>query len=244
MNDKGSFYMKNNVIYSYRLTYFGGTAPCYDNNLLTLAICKRDMRRVIGREFRKNRLKKTYWFIGIVGTGLEKSSRSVFEGRAGTVLYIAKLKDVIDFSDYFSNPIFRKRLDRIYEESDDGDFGTTGNEKRFKHVDCSISNVHCEKELQERDWDVAHCSKETFVLVSEEYSFIDPQLSNDLIESLSDGEKLANGVGHSLFEAEDDSRIVCLMNSIVNNAGKTHSKEKLPQVIRDNCNKGCGKDKA
>ena len=235
--------MKNNVIYSYRLTYFGGTAPCYDNDLLTLAICKRDMRRVIGREFRKNP-NKTYWFIGIVGTGLEKSTRSVFEGRAGTVLYIAKLTDVIDYSDYFSNPIFRKRLDRIYEESDDGDFGTTGNEKRFKHVDSSISNVHCEKELQERDWDVAHCSKETFVLVSEEYSFIDPQLSNDLIESLSDGEKLANGVGHSLFEAEDDSRIVCLMNSIVNNAGITHSKEKLPQVIRDSCNKGCGKDKA
>ena len=35
-------------IYSYRLTHFGGTAPCFEDDLLTLAICKRDMRRVIG----------------------------------------------------------------------------------------------------------------------------------------------------------------------------------------------------
>ena len=47
--------MGKHYIYSYRLTYFGGTAPCYDDDLLSLAICKRDMRRVMGRNFNADR---------------------------------------------------------------------------------------------------------------------------------------------------------------------------------------------
>ena len=62
-----------NLVYSYRLTNFSGTAPCMDNDSLTLAICKRDMRRVIGRQFIRG-TDDTIWFMGIVGSGLAKYS--------------------------------------------------------------------------------------------------------------------------------------------------------------------------
>lgn len=118
-------------VYSYRLTYCGGTAPCFDKNLLSLAICKRDMRRVMGRRFETDREKgkqNTYWFIGIVGTELsnktvEGTSEKPFKGRNGHILYIAKLDDVVPYEEYFtSNELYVNRKDHIYEESSEGSY--------------------------------------------------------------------------------------------------------------------------
>ena len=235
--------MGKHYIYSYRLTYFGGTAPCYDDDLLSLAICKRDMRRVMGRNFnadRNNNQDNTYWFIGIVGCGLADASNSIFRGNAGEILYIAKLTDVIDFSDYFSNPKYKNRKDQIYKECKDGKYSTAGCQKWFEHTG---SEVHKEPDLQERDWDVQHGSKETFVLISKEYSFVDLSMSKT-IECLTEDGKLAKGVGHTWFETSDDSKMVKFLEEILSHANIKHGIENLPAEVQKDCAGGCGKDKA
>jgi hypothetical protein len=66
---RGGFIV-NTYVYSYRLTTFGGAAPAYDNGLFSLAICKTDMRRVIGKRWH-NEDKPNIWVIGINGKGLQ-----------------------------------------------------------------------------------------------------------------------------------------------------------------------------
>ena len=95
--------MNNAYIYSYRLTHFGGTAPCYDGDYLSLAICKRDMRRVIGYRFNeiKNKAQNdSIWIVGISGTQLSKNNKYFTADR---IIYIAKITDVNTF------PMFPKK---------------------------------------------------------------------------------------------------------------------------------------
>lgn len=68
--------MNNAYIYSYRLTHFGGTAPCYDGDYLSLAICKRDMRRVIGYRFNEIKIKLKTIQYGLSGFQ-ERSCRKI-----------------------------------------------------------------------------------------------------------------------------------------------------------------------
>lgn len=236
--------MGNHYIYSYRLTYFGGTAPCYDGDFLSLAICKRDMRRMIGRNYnfdRKSNKDNTYWFIGIVGSTLAKDKDSDFKGCAGNILYVAKVTDVKDFSEYFSNPAYKNRQDQIYEESPDGQYHTDGCDKYFKHNGVKVHDDNIM--LQERDWDVQHGSRENYVLISDRYSFIDDDSSIQIVNALNDDEKLAKGVGHSWFETDETSDLVKCLNKIIENQND-HGKRHLPKSIRTGSSGGCGKDKA
>ncbi len=75
------------LVYSYRLTCFDGTAPCDDEGMLTLAICKRDMRRVIGRKFqRRKKDQRNICFIGLMGKDLKKAF-SEDPHKPGEILY-------------------------------------------------------------------------------------------------------------------------------------------------------------
>lgn len=237
-------------IYSYRLTYFGGTAPCYDDNRLSLAICKRDMRRVMGRGFKADKEKKLsnkYWFIGIVGKGLADSADSAFKNDANSILYVAELSDVVDYADYFSDKQYRKRSDCIYEEASeriDCSYPKEG-DRFFKHVEKNISNVHIEPMLQDRDWDIVHGSRETYVLISDKYSFIDKNKSCEIKKAVNQcNGKLANGVGHTYFEVSGDSPIIALLEGIVENKKEHHGIKNLPVELQKMRASGCGKDKA
>lgn len=236
---------KKHYIYSYRLTYFGGTAPCYDDDVLTLAICKRDMRRVIGRRFitdKNNNQLNTYWIIGIVGNGLASEAGSPFSKDADNILYVAKLNDVIDYVEYFSKEEYKKRSDCIYTKTENGSYEKEGT--FFRHVDLSVSKVHAEKSFQDRDWDLQHKSRETYVLLSREFFFIEKNRSNDIKEKINNCRgKLANGVGHTYFEVSENSELIGLLKKTVKESKKHHGQENLPSKLQITHHSGCGKDK-
>lgn len=224
--------MSNIFIYSYRITYFGGTAPCYDAGYLSLAICKRDMRRVVGRRFLNNKNNDSFWIVGIVGNSLGDDDN--FKDKTGDILYIAKVDDVKNYSEYFGNTQ-EKRSDKIYKPCHNGNREHNG--VRFAHNGCDI---HSEEYLQERDWDEAHKNKnEKFVLISNHYCFLD-KTDSDKIKSII-GNNLAKGVGHKVTECSDD-----ITESFIEILkAKQHGILNLPEKLRNNktSKRGCGKDK-
>ena len=235
--------MGKHHIYSYRLTYFGGTAPCYYKGLLSLTICKRDMRRMIGRGYLNNP-QDTYWFIGIVGKGLISDSKELSSKyEAGQILYVAKVKNVVSFNHYFTYDKFKNRKDRIYEKSDNGEYPTKESDPSFRHV--NNNDVHKEKYLQDRDWDVQHNSKETYSLISDEYVFLDSKTANSLEKIIRDNKNgvLAEKQGHRFFEVNEDSPIVSNLCEIISCANN-HGINNLPNGFKESNLRGCGKDKA
>ncbi len=224
--------MGNAFVYSYRITYFGGTAPCYDADYLSLAICKRDMRRVVGRRFLNNKNNDIFWIVGIVGKSLGEDEN--FKDKAGDILYIAKIDDVKNYSDYFGNTE-DKRSDKIYIPCDNGN--REHNSVRFVH---NGSEIHSDEYLQDRDWDEAHKSKnEKYVLISNHYCFLD-KTDSEKIKGII-GNRLAKGVGHKVAECSDD--VTAVLEEILKH--KQHGKLNLPESLRNNetSKRGCGKDK-
>lgn len=232
--------MSKSYIYSYRLTYFGGTAPCYDGDYLSLAICKRDMRRVIGYRFSEiteKKLKDSIWIAGIVGKSLEKSN-SDFTNE--DILYIAKITSVKTFCEYFSD-IKDARKDKIYILDKNGQYQNQG--KYFSPK--ANNNVHDDDFLWDRDWDIQHGNKDKFVLISHEYAFINKKQSNIINTEISKyaNYKLAKGVGHTWFECDNNSNIVTLFDEIIGSA-INHNKNNLPDSVINRACSGCGKDRA
>lgn len=224
-----------NLIYSYRLTWFGGAAPCYDNNKLSLAICKRDMRRVIGREYQKIIDKGgSIWIVGLIGNTLKNASEfSNDMYSADQVLYAAKITEIMKYSEYFTSSEHRK--DMIYECAEDGKYSSDG--KHFKHKE--NESIHSEERLQDRDWDTKHNTSEKYVLLSEEYFFVDCKLS-EKIKNKDYGAIWATGVGHRKFSANAD--LLQLLQDKANEYKKNRNTEALPKELQNprNC-KGCGK---
>ncbi len=241
-------------VYSYRLTHCGGTAPCFDGRFLSLAICKRDMRRVMGRRFAEDRGKdkeSTFWFIGIIGSQLSRkrldnSEEKPFDGREDDILYIAKLNEVIPFEEYFSNnPKYKDRKDHIYEEKTGGDYSITdetGQTRTYSHVPKSQSEVHIDSYLQDRDWDRDHPSARKYVLISKEYAILPGGINFQKFETHD--QKFAKGVGHSWFIAENDDQIIKILEQKIAESGKDHGKKNnLPSFLSSGNKMGCGKDK-
>ena len=223
--------MGNTYIYSYRLRYFGGTAPCYDADYLSLAICKRDMRRVIGRRFLNNKKNDSFWIIGIVGNKL--SCDENFANKADDILYIAKIDDVKSYSEYFGNTE-EIRSDKIYIPCVDGNKEHNG--MRFAH---NGGDIHSEDYLQDRDWDVTHKNKnEKYVLISKHYCFLNKAESEKII-NISDI-KPAKGIGHKIAECSSD--IEAILKEFLNQ--KQHGILNLPENLRNSKTqkRGCGKD--
>ena len=224
-----------NRIYSYRLTYFGGTAPCYDNNKLSLAICKRDMRRVIGRDYQKITDKGgSIWIIGLIGNALKRASEFSSDlYSVDQVLYAAKITEVKKYSEYFTSSEHRK--DMIYECAEDGKYSSGGKHFKLKKNE----SVHSDEWLQDRDWDTKHNTSEKFVLLSEEYFFVDRILSEE-IKNMDCGAIWASGVGHRKFLANTD--ILQLLQDKANEYKESRNTEVLPKELQNPRNyKGCGK---
>lgn len=213
------------TIYLYRLTYFGGTAPCYDNNELTLSICKRDMRRVIGRRIKEDG-EKDIWIAGVLGTGLSKEGTFQTTGLdVGDLIYIARVDDVVEFHEYFTKA--NKRKDCIYEPCADSELQSAG--YCFSHK--SKCDVHEAYDLQERDWDVKHKNHRKYVLKSNTYRFLDKEDSNLIKKDLKI--EIPKGVGHKVCYFDDRTAwALCEKGD-----GISH----FPSDLRKNNSHGCGK---
>ena len=70
------------------------------------------------------------------------------------------------FCEYFSD-VSEKRKDKIYIPDNNGFYETNN----MKFSPKPNNEVHDDKHLWDRDWDVQHKFKEKFVLISTEYAF-------------------------------------------------------------------------
>ena len=226
------------TIYSYRLTGWSGAAPCMDDSLLTLALCKRDMRRVIGREYNRRKhagSDDAVWFIGIVGKALHdrKAFRDAFPDlETGDILYIAKLTDVLQFEDYFSN-VSDNRRDKIYFPDPGGEYG---NEKKFSPKE--DNGIHETKELWDRDWDVQHGSREAFLLLSDRFAVLTHAQSETLKACIPSAACFPGRQGHKHFDASDGSTFVRYLYKLTDPADNPDKGKNVWALCAQSC---CGK---
>lgn len=92
----------------------------------------------------------------------------------------------------------KKRKDKIYIPDNNGFYETNN----MKFSPKPNNEVHDDKHLWDRDWDVQHKFKEKFVLISAEYAFTSKEQSDCLISEFQKfGKyKLTKTVGHTWFE--------------------------------------------
>ena len=101
------------IIFSYRVAYDMGFAPCIDHNIFTLACCKggqirngkniiTGLRYHVGQHYYRNPADEIYLL------GIYKSR----------MLYYARITDVITMDEYFSTQgksVYGDRIDQIYD---------------------------------------------------------------------------------------------------------------------------------
>ncbi|MGH2639310.1 MAG: hypothetical protein ACRDF4_08540 [Rhabdochlamydiaceae bacterium] len=101
-------------VYAYKMTYDGGFAPHVKRGLLSLATCKPDIRRVIG----KSSSPEGNYVLGIAGKSLAmkvKKLRKNAPDITGEIIYVAKVSEKpIDYDTYYETPRFNGRIDNIY----------------------------------------------------------------------------------------------------------------------------------
>jgi hypothetical protein len=88
----------------YKLTADNGGAPCAYRGMLSLALCKPEIRR---------RAQEGEIVYGFAGSTLHRDNR---------LIYIARITGVAEGTSYWEAPRFRNRPDRIYEREPGGRF--------------------------------------------------------------------------------------------------------------------------
>ncbi len=88
-------------IYFYKLTHDNGGAPCVQDGLFSLAICKPMIRRTA---------RPQSVIFGFAANSLHADNR---------LIYVARITDKVGDGDYFTKEEFRRRGDCIYERHGD-----------------------------------------------------------------------------------------------------------------------------
>ncbi len=178
-------------IYFYRIktSEENNFAPCWENSILTLACCKRDMRRMIGRQYKNRTATKEnpVWIVGI--NGKDTKSRQG-ENR---IRYIAKISNVVTFYDYFTS--YRNRKDCIYDIVDKP-VSFMGKPVYWKWRK-NENDKHKDENLQARDWDIKGKADEKYVLLSDSFRFLNQEEADKLSETFPTF--TCKGVGHRFF---------------------------------------------
>lgn len=159
----------NKVIYAYRLVDDTGFAPCVDNGLLSLACCK-------GGQVRNGRNIKTglRYHVGKHKQEIPDDEiylLGIFHNR---LLYYAKVTDVMDMTEYFSEKKkreFGKRKDHIYDVRDG----------RLERNDF-VPFIHAKGDIRN-----AQDANGVFVVLSEKFTYFGrsaPEIPKDLLAVL------------------------------------------------------------
>lgn len=141
------------IIFSYRIAYDMGFAPCIDNNIFTLACCKggqirngkniiTGLRYHVGQHYYRNPVDEIYLF-------------SIYKN---SMLYYARITDVITMNEYFSTrgkSVYGDRTDQIY----DAEAGILKRNDLLPHIHPKGSDQN------EQDWN-GH-----YVLVSRQFTY-------------------------------------------------------------------------
>ena len=104
--------MKNKNVYGYLIVSDEGFAPCYDDNLFTLACCKPDIRKSIIKNHTdgNGNLLDEVWVVAAKHTG--KVSNGKYKSR---LVYAAKITQVLRFEEYYECNEYKTRTDCIYQ---------------------------------------------------------------------------------------------------------------------------------
>lgn len=248
-----------NEIVSYRIKSFTGFAPCFDNDLFTLATCKPELRATLGRRFEEAREEGrdlTEWVLGVVGKEMVKSDKywqnEPYADRAEDILFVAKITDVARYPDYYSETDKYDRQDRIYVPDDNGPYKAKWSDQHFSHIPEEISGAHCTSGESQTDWAMnGQLNESAYVLKSTEYAIVSKEQSEQIVSLISEtpGGKLVGIVEHGTprghtapFACPDDAPLAVLLQKIVSSA-KDHGFSLLPKDVRDNNHEGkaqCG----
>jgi len=196
-----------NRIYTYRIVTDSGFAPCTDRDLFTLACCKRDMRRVIGREYIKHPEKinkaNPIWVVAVMA----KSNVGDDKGKprpSGEWCYIAKITNIMTYIEYFTNDKFAYRQDWIYEIK-------SKDPLKWKHN--QLHHYHEAEKDQNTDWDKQHNSKECYVLFSTQYRYLKADEAEECAQRFGNGNQgdkvglIAKRIGHSKISDEQANKL-------------------------------------
>lgn len=100
--------MARSILYVYVMTTDKGFAPCLDENLLALACCKGGkkggMRTAVYKDWIKN---DSVWVMGVCGKKLARKYSKI----AYAPIYIAKITDVKEMTDYYKDNRYNNRRD-------------------------------------------------------------------------------------------------------------------------------------
>ena len=169
-------------LYSYIVAHDTGFAPNPFWGFCTLACCKPDIRRVVGKNFPP---KEDCWVVGL-------SSKA----KGNKIIYVMKVTDVVSFDEYFNNkkyeakkPDFTKkeliyqRGDNIYQPLGKGEYK-------------QLRSMHS-KNFKNDDWKEDPCKKDQdlggeYVLISDHFYYLGRE-AEDLDDNLK---KLKVGMKH------------------------------------------------
>jgi hypothetical protein len=107
--------------YVYKVTHDNGAAPCVDDGMLTLAICKPAIRATAK--------------VGDVVFGFAANSLS-WDNR---LIYIARVTAVERDGDYYEKPLYTGRADRVYLRNHEGQFRIR---EEARHHECGTLLEH------------------------------------------------------------------------------------------------------
>ena len=149
-------------VYVYRLTADTGLAPCVENGLLSLAVCK-------GGQMRGDKLVHTglrYWVGSKKDTDYDKDKVYILGTYENKLLYLARVTNVVSMMDYFDG-MSNGRTDNIYSV-------VKGELTRNKRL-CN-EGVHTEAERIAKDF------AGEYVLLSDDYIYLGRDaIQNDIV---------------------------------------------------------------
>lgn len=167
--------MTGSILYVYVMTADKNFAPCFDENLWTLACCKGGkrggMRTAVYKDWVKN---DSVWVMGVCGKKLADKNRKIDYAP----IYIAKITDVKEMIDYYQDNTYQNRRDHKAYRVDNGVLKPQENG----------DNPHHDKPEEERDiggryvlfsnqftyWG-KNCEKESFLKESPLFKGIIPE---------------------------------------------------------------------
>lgn len=163
-------------LYSYIVTHDTGFAPNPFWGFCTLACCKPDIRRVLGKNFQP---EEDYWIVGL-------SSKA----KGNKIIYVMKVTDVVRFDEYFNNKKYeakkpdltKKELiywrgDNIYQPLGNGEYKQLIS-MHSKNFDCA----NCEEITEGKD---NKDLKGEYVLISDLFYYFG-SMAEDLPDSLNE----------------------------------------------------------
>jgi hypothetical protein len=141
--------------YAYKLTHDDGAAPCVQGGLLTLAVCKPDIR------CGKDSAKIGDYLVGVGGVNLG----------LGRLIYMARITKILEDGQYYKFGAYQDRLDCAYEEDLDNPGQPVHRGYPWEHYNGNFDGGYEGRGGQTWSRDVGRGWRHARVLLSQDYRY-------------------------------------------------------------------------